>query len=54
LCTTHCNSSYADDFKYLRELATISPDNRIYKKLAAITNLSCVTNFIAEIQHKVK
>ena len=54
MCTSACSSSYSDDFAYLRRLATISPDNNIYKKLAAITNLSCVTNFLAEIQHKVK
>ncbi|HEX6416614.1 MAG TPA: hypothetical protein VFZ62_03745 [Candidatus Saccharimonadales bacterium] len=54
MCTRHCSSSYSADFKYLRELPTISSNNTIYKKLAAITNLPCVTTFLAEIQHKVR
>jgi len=54
MCQSACASSYDNDFAYLRGLASIASDNRILVKLQDKQNLTCVKNFLTEIQHKVK
>jgi len=54
MCTPACESSYKNDFDYLRQQTVIPSDNSIYQKLQGKQNLTCVRAFLTEMAPKVQ